>query len=242
MKTVHEVSKIAGVSVRTLHHYDDIGLLKPTEVTAAGYRLYDDEALEKLHMILFFRELEFPLKDIKNIISSRSFDKHKALEQQIELLKLQRARIDKLISFAQKIQKTGVDIMDFSAFDKKQIDDYSAQAKALWGKTDAYKEYEAKSKGRTKETEKSIADGLMGIFEEFGKIKHLAPESDEAQSLVAALQRFITENYYNCTKQILSGLGKMYNAGDSMTQNIDAAGGEKTAEFASKAIEIYCAK
>ena len=88
MKTVNEVSKLTGVSIRTLQYYDKIGLLKPSGYTQAGYRLYDDTALEKLQQILLFRELEFPLKDVKKIIESPSFDRGKALEQQITLLML----------------------------------------------------------------------------------------------------------------------------------------------------------
>lgn len=83
MMTVHEVSKLAGVSIRTLQYYDKIGLLHPTGYTDAGYRLYDDADLERLQRILLFRELEFPLKDIKAIINSPDFDRSKALEQRI---------------------------------------------------------------------------------------------------------------------------------------------------------------
>ncbi|MBQ2776576.1 MAG: MerR family transcriptional regulator, partial [Peptococcaceae bacterium] len=90
MKTVKEVSNLTGVSVRTLHHYDAIGLLKPTELTEAGYRLYDDTALERLQMILLFRELQFPLKDIKVILDNPAFNQTEALSQQIALLELQR--------------------------------------------------------------------------------------------------------------------------------------------------------
>lgn len=86
MKTVNQVSKLTGVSIRTLHYYDEIGLLHPSAVTEAGYRLYDDTALERLQHIMLFRELEFPLKDIKDILNSSHFDRNKALEQQIELL------------------------------------------------------------------------------------------------------------------------------------------------------------
>ena len=86
MMTVNEVSKLAGVSIRTLQYYDKIGLLHPTGYTDAGYRLYDDADLERLQHILLFRELEFPLKDIKMIVNSPDFDRSKALEQQIELL------------------------------------------------------------------------------------------------------------------------------------------------------------
>ena len=97
MKTVHEVSELSGVSIRTLQYYDRIGLLSPTDRTEAGYRLYDDAALEKLQQILLFRELEFPLKDIMEIVNRPDFDRSKALEQQIELLKLKKEHIENLM-------------------------------------------------------------------------------------------------------------------------------------------------
>ena len=90
MMTVNEVSKLSGVSIRSLHHYDKIGLLPATEVTAAGYRLYDDKALERLQMILLFKELQFPLKEITTILDNPEFDRSKALEQQIKLLELRK--------------------------------------------------------------------------------------------------------------------------------------------------------
>ena len=240
MKTVKEVSKLTGVSVRTLHHYDAIGLLPPSHVTEAGYRLYDDQALEKLHTILFLRQLEFPLKEIRQILSSPDFDPVEALQQQIRLLQLKKEHLEKLISHAKMIQKTGVIPMNFKPFDTSKIDEYSAQAKARWGATEAYREYEQKTKGQTKEQMQSTGGDLMDIFARMGTIRHTDPASPEAQAMVKALQDFITAHYYTCTKQILQGLGMMYIAGDSMTENIDAAGGEGTADFAHRAIEIYC--
>ena len=130
--------------------------------------------------------------------------------------------------------------MDFSPFDTTELDRYAAEAKAKWGKTDAYKEFEKKTAGQTQDAQKAPGDGLMDIFREIGAIRHLEPASSEAQALVAKLQNYITANYYTCTTQILRGLGQMYIAGDSMTDNINAAGGPGTAEFASRAIEIYC--
>ena len=240
MKTVKEVSRISGVSVRTLHHYDTLGLLKPTQVTNAGYRLYDDTALQRLQAILLFRELQFPLKEIQQILDSPEFDPMAALEQQIELLELQRQHLDQLISHARTIQKTGVIHMDFKPFDRSEMDNYAAEAKRKWGKTDAYKEFEQKTANQTSAQIQSTGDALMDIFVEIGAIRHLDPASQEAQSLIAKLQNFITEHYYTCTKQILQGLGMMYIAGDSMTDNINKAGGDGTAEFAHQAIEIYC--
>ena len=103
MRTVKEVSKLTGISVRTLHYYDQIGLLVPTAVTEAGYRLYDDNALEKLQQIMLYRELEFPLKDIKNIMESSDFDRNRALEQQIEMLTLKKEHLENLIMFRRLI-------------------------------------------------------------------------------------------------------------------------------------------
>lgn len=240
MKTVKEVSRLTGVSVRTLHHYDAISLLKPTRVTETGYRLYDDTALRRLQAILLFRELQFPLKEIKEILDTPGFDPMDALEQQIHLLELQRTHLDNLISHARQIQKTGVLNMDFSAFDTAEMDRYAAEAKAKWGKTDAYREYEQKTSGQTSAQTQSTADAFMSIFAEFGTIRHLSPASEESQALVARLQSFITEHYYTCTRQILRGLGQMYLAGGSMTENIDKAGGEGTAAFVHNAIAFYC--
>ena len=240
MRTVKEVSQLTGVSVRTLHHYDAIGLLKPSRVTEAGYRLYDDAALARLQTILLFRQLEFPLKEICRILDTPGFDPQEALTQQIRLLELKQQHLQELIRHARQIQKKGVDYMDFSAFDTTKIDQYAAEAKAKWGHTDAYKEFEQKTAGQSQAQTQSNGDALMDIFRQIGQIRHLSPDSAEAQALVKQLQDFISAHYYTCTKQILKGLGMMYIAGDSMTDNINRAGGEGTAEFAHKAIEIYC--
>ncbi len=241
--TVHEVSKLSGVSIRTLQYYDSIGLLKPSDYTESGYRLYDDAALERLQMILLFRELEFPLKDIGKIIDSPQFDKRKALEQQIELLTLKKEHIENLLNLARGIKEIGVNnIMDFTAFDTKKIDEYAAQAKESWGDTDAYKEYEKKSEGRTAEDNANIVKDMMMIFTEFGGMKEQDPASDMVQKQVKKLQDFITDKMYNCTKEILSGLGKAYSAPGEMNANIDRAGGDGTGEFVDRAIQIYCEK
>ena len=255
MMTVNEVSKLTGVSIRTLQYYDKIGLLHPAEYTEAGYRLYDDAALETLQQILLFRELEFPLRDIKKIVESPDFDRSKALEQQIELLTLKKEHLENLIDLAKGLKLKGVRHLKFDAFDTRKIDEYAAQAKAAWGTTPAYKEFEEKSKGRTQEDDQNIAQGLMDIFAEFGAIrgaeagtlkgaeldavKSADPASAEAQALVKKLQDYITQHFYNCTNEILSGLGKMYAGGGDFTKNIDSYGGEGTAEFVHQAIEVY---
>ena len=130
--------------------------------------------------------------------------------------------------------------MDFKAFDTSKMDDYARQAKAKWGNTDAYRESQKKTAGKTKEQLRSDVDKLMDIFAQLGAVRFEDPASEQAQALIGKLQAFITEHYYNCTPQILRGLGQLYVAGDEMTENINKAGGPGTAEFAQKAIEIYC--
>ena len=240
MKTVNEIAKITQVSVRTLHHYDAIGLLKPTEITEAGYRLYDDAALERLYLILLFRELEFPLKDIGSILNTPDFDRNRILEQQISLLKAKVDHLQNCIHIANALKQTGVKNLKFNNWDPKKIDDHSAQAEALYGKTEAWQEYRTKAKDRSKEQEGALGAGLMDLFAKLGTMKHLPADSAEVQAWVKELQGYISQNYYNCTTQILRGLGEMYAGGGSMTENIDAAGGPGTGEFARDAIRIYC--
>ena len=242
MRTVKEVSKLTGISVRTLHYYDQIGLLKPSQVTEVGYRLYDDTALEKLQQIMLYRELEFPLKDIKGIMESSDFDRNRALEQQIEMLTLKKEHLENLITFARGIELLGVNYMDFTAFDTKKLDEYAEEARKNWGKTDAYKEYEEKMKGVSKAQENQMGAEIMVLFAEFGEMVRsgCAPGDDKVQAQVKRLQDFITDNFYTCTNQILAGLGKMYAGGGEFTANIDKAGGQGTAAFVNQAIEEYC--
>lgn len=242
MRTVKEVSKLTGVSVRTLHHYDAIGLFHPAKVTEAGYRLYDEDALEQLYLILVYRELGIPLKEIRAILDAPDFDRNKVLSHQIDLMQAQKEKLENRITLATFLRQTGVKYMDFKNFDQKKIDEYSVQAKTLWGKTDAYKEYEQKSKGRSRETDNALGNDLMALFAELGTMMDQSPDSEAVQNWVKRLRDFITEHYYTCTKPILKGLGMMYADGGSMTENIDAAGGKGTGAFTQKAIEIYCAK
>ena len=120
MKTVKEVSELTSISVRTLHYYDEIGLLKPTEVTEAGYRLYDDKAIQKLGQILVFRELDLPLADIKLIMDNPALDCKTVLAKQRELLCLKQQRLKRIIASLDKMLK-GDQTMDFTVFDNTEL-------------------------------------------------------------------------------------------------------------------------
>ncbi|HHU5231047.1 TPA: MerR family transcriptional regulator, partial [Streptococcus agalactiae] len=138
MKTVKEVSILSGVSVRTLHHYDKIGLFPPTALSEAGYRLYDDEALIRLQEILLFRELEFPLKDIKYLLEQAKEERQDLLAQQIKLLEWKRSHLEQVITHAKRLQEKGDDYMNFDVYNKTELEQLQAEAKEKWGQTAAY--------------------------------------------------------------------------------------------------------
>ena len=228
------------MSIRTLQYYDTIGLLPPTEYTEAGYRLYDDTAMERLQQILLFRELEFPLKEIRRIIDSPDFNRNKALEQQMKLLTMKKEHLEGLISFARKIKETGVNKMDFQVFNTTKMDEYTKKAKEQWGQTAEYKEYEEKTSKQSLEAQKQALQNFILIFVEFGKMMDKKPEDSDVQLKVKEFQDYITDHFYKCSNEILKGLGEMYVSGGEFTENIDKAAGDGTAVFVAKAIDIYC--
>ena len=242
MKTVKEVAKLTGVSVRTLHHYDTIGLLKPTQVTEAGYRLYDDFAIEKLYMILVFRELGLSLNEIAGILHAPDYDRNRCLENQVKLMQERIGKLQNRIALAKGMLVLGVKYMDFEGFDPKKMDEYSAQAKMLYGKTDAYKEFEEKAKHRNTLQEKDLGAQVMDFFARLGKMRPCEPGCEAAQAWAKELQAFFTEHYYTCTPQILGSLAESYAGGGSMTENIDKVGGAGTGVFAKEVIDIYIQK
>ncbi|MCI5650477.1 MAG: TipAS antibiotic-recognition domain-containing protein [Fusicatenibacter sp.] len=130
--------------------------------------------------------------------------------------------------------------MSFEAFDTRKIDEYAERAKASWGQTEEYHEYEEKSKGRTKEIQQKLNVEMMSIFAEIGRKKEEQPDAPEVLALVKKLQNHITEYYYTCSDEILLSLGMMYAGGGEFTENIDQVGGTGTAEFTCRAIKAYC--
>ena len=240
---INEFAKLAGVSVRTLHYYDEIGLLKPAFVDEQnGYRFYDEISLERMQEILFYRELDFELKSIAEILSSPDYDKQKALAEQRKLLVLKKERLERIIAALDSAEKGKITM---SAFDNSDYEtarnQYEAEAKQRWGETSAYKEHAEKTANYTKEQWQEVNDGLMSVLAKFAECMNAGntADSDEAQALVKELQDYITDNYYTCTNKILAGLGQMYVADERFKTNIDKHT-PGTAEFVSKAIEVYC--
>ena len=236
---IKEFAQRTGVSVRTLHYYNEIGLLVPACVDKnTGYRYYDEKSLLRMQEILFYRELDFSLKSIGQILSSPNYDAKQSLAEQRNLLILKKERLERLISAIDQAMK-GENVM--SAFDNSKFEAYKAEAKQRWGNTDAYRQHEEKTKDYTKGKWNDLAGEMNEIFAAFAlcRKKGETPDSSEAQNLVKALQNHITGNYYPCTKEILAGLGQMYVADERFRTNIDT-NGSGTAQFVAEAIEVYC--
>ena len=240
---IKEFADFTGVSVRTLHYYDEIDLLKPATVDKDnGYRYYNDKSAERMFEIIFLREMDFSLKSIKDILSSPNYNKKEAFRKQKELLLMKKSRLDRLISALEKAEKGEFDMKSLSNNEYENAkNSYEKEAKAKWGNTDAYKESQEKTAGYSQEKQKDINEGLMAIFADFANAMNngLSSDSNEAVAVAEKLQAYITENFYTCTKEILSGLGEMYVCDERFRENIDKYG-EGTAEYARDAIKSYC--
>lgn len=241
-RTVKQVSKLCGLSVRTLHYYDQIGLLKPTTKSDSNYRLYDETSLVRLQEILLLKELGFSLQEISKILDNPNYNRIAALKQQKELLKLKRNRLDKIISMLEK-QLKGETNMNIEAFGQEKIEEtknrYAQEVKERWGNTAAYEEFSQREQHRTKREQDRIIAEETEIFKSLARQTNHSPASLNVQALIAAWQEHITKNYYHCNKQTLACLGKMYTQD---TRFVDFFNQIQTglADFISKAISIYC--
>ncbi|MFG6350166.1 MAG: MerR family transcriptional regulator [Oscillospiraceae bacterium] len=241
--SVSQAARLAGVSVRTLRWYDEIGLLKPTEVTPAGYRFYDDEAMAVLQQILFYRELGVPLEQIGRILSAPEHDRTEALKKHRTLLELKRRRLDDMLRLVDKT--IGGNIMYSERPKPTQTDweavknQYAQEAAERWGNTEAFLESREKHKDYTPEKEAQIQAEMEEIFAAFGQCAD--PEGAEAQALVKRWQAHISQYHYNCTDGILACLGQMYAGDPRFQENLDKYG-PGTAQKMSAAIAAYCKK
>lgn len=241
---IGEMAKRAGVSVRTLRHYDAVGLLKPSCITQAGYRLYDQAALARMEQILYFRELGFALDEIKSMMQSPDYDASEAMQRQKKLLEMQRLRIDAMIGrLDEAIMGMGaprLEVFDMSEIEKAKRQ-YADEAKERWGSTAAYQESEKRTAQYTKADWQSVQSGMERLFAQFAAVRDLDPADERVQRLVKDWQQYISDHMYTCTDEILLGLGQMYVADERFKANIDRCG-EGTAACMSRAIAAYLAK
>ena len=240
---INEAAELAGVTVRTLHHYDKIGLLCPVKSAENGYRYYGEAELLRLQQILFLKEMDFPLEEIKEMLDNPGLDRGRMMEAQHDLLLKKKQRLERIISLLEA-EMRGENKMSFKEFDMKEIEDcrkkYADEARAKWGGTEAYKESEERTKYYDEGKWQKVNGEQSGIFAEFAALaaEGVKPDSDAALALAAKWQQHISDNFYKCTDEILAGLAEMYIADERFKANLDKAG-SGTAEFMAAAIKAY---
>lgn len=238
---VKEVAELASISVRTLHHYDEIGLLTPDEVTSAGYRLYSDANLETLQQILFFRELDFSLKEIKSIITNPSFDREEALQMHRRILLEKRQRLDQMIATIDRsvlhmrgdIHMTTKEQFEGFNFSKNP---YEQEARERWG-DEAVEKANQKLQGKSAQEQKALSDEMNEIYTRLAELRHNDPASNEAQAGIAEWYAYLN-TMGNYSAEAFRGLGQMYVEDERFTRNIDQFG-EGLALFMKDAMAVF---
>ena len=246
---VKEVADLVGVSVRTLHYYDKIGLLKPESVNSSGYRFYNKDDLERLQQILFFKELDFSLQEINDILNSPSFDREHALSAHRDMLLEKKMRLEKIIISVEKTIRSikGEIEMDnkdmFNGFDitdiEKHKEKYADEVKQKYGKTNAYEESQRKTSKYTKNDWDIIIKSQNEIYIKLADLMDKGIENEEVQKVVGEWRQHINNNFYTCSAEIFRGLAQMYIYDERFTNNIDKIK-PGLATFLSESMEVYC--
>lgn len=242
--TIAQLAKLAGVSVRTLHHYDRVGLLRPSRSATNGYRTYGDAELLLLQQILFFRELEFPLGEIKRIVTAPGFDMAAALTDQRRLLDLKRKRLAGLMrtidTTLKKItQDKSMEDKDlYGTFSKEEMDAYTQEAKERWGHTDAWKQSQERTKHWTKEDYKRLAEDGAKFMKVVASHVKEDPASPAVQELMGQHYNAL-RTFYEPNLTMYRGLADMYVADARFTAYHEkfAPG---LAQFMHEAMYAYC--
>lgn len=242
--TVKVVAELAGVSVRTLHHYDRIGLLRPAQVSPAGYRHYSDADLARLQQILFFRELDFSLQEIKQILDRPDYDRRDALRAQRKLLLEKQKRlqailhsVDRTLDALEKGEEMEKDAM-FEVFKDPKLKEYQEEARQRWGGTDAYAESQRRTRGYTKQDWQEIMAELEAVTTGMAAVMGQEPGSPEVQERIGAWYELINRRFYACTPEIFRGLGEMYVADSRFTETYENVK-PGLAEFMRDAMAVF---
>ena len=225
--TVKQVARLSGVTVRTLHHYDAIGLMKPAAASPTGYRLYSDADLQRLQQVLFFRELGFSLRDIGRVLSSPDYDRREALAMHRRLLVEKRRRVQALIRSVDR----SIEAMDggeelsnnamFDGFDESKLREYREEARRRWGGTPSWEESERRTNGYTKQDWQDISTESDAINRGLAALMEQDPAGAEAQELVGRWHRLINDRFYECSPEVFRGLADMYVEDARFTSHYD---------------------
>ena len=228
--TVGRVADLSGVTIRTLHHYDEVGLLSPGGRSAAGYRIYEDRDLERLQRILFYRELGFTLSEISTIVDDPRTDTLGHLRRQRGLLSERIERLSAMVgAIDYEMEARTMDIPltpeeRLEVFGEFRPEDYAEEAERRWGGTEAYKEsqrrvssYDKEDWQRLKAEEEEIRASLAAALD-----AGLAPDSEEAMAAAEAHRQHISRWFYECGYEMHRGLTEMYVSDERFRSNYDA--------------------
>ncbi|MCM3024070.1 MerR family transcriptional regulator [Heyndrickxia ginsengihumi] len=239
---IKEVADLVGISVRTLHHYDEIGLLVPDQVSDTGYRIYSENNLALLQQILFFKELGFPLQTIKQMIYSPSFDRYEALTLQRKMLIEKRVQLDQMIATIEKTMqhmKGEVQMTNEEKFAGFQFDEnpYEQEARKRWG-NDKVDEANARLRKLSNEQQLALREEMNAIFKELADLRSGFPASKEAQVTIKKWFDLLNQQIGQYSFDAFKGLGQLYVDDERFTKNIDAFG-EGLAQFMSQAMRVF---
>ena len=249
MYKIKEVSELAGISVRTLHYYDQIGLLAPAHIEENGYRLYDEDNLVRLHQILFFKEMDLPLGSIKNILDDPEFNQLDALINHKKVLIEKKKRLERII---QSIEQTaqavkggrGMSKKDmFEPFDMSKIEaqqkQYGKEVKEKYAGTDAYRQSQQRTSTYQADDWQAIERERQQIYQALANLMDRDPADSEVQKMIHEWRMHITNHFYDCTPEMFKGLAEMYIADQRFKENIDQTK-PGLAQYMHDAIKIYC--
>lgn len=228
---IGEVATLAGVTIRTLHHYEQIGLLVPGCRTEAGYRLYDDADIDRLSRVLYYRELGFPLDDIARLLDETSVPRMAHLERQHALLKQRLQRVQAMVQAVEREMEAAMSGYNLTAEEKLEVfgdfdpDLYEDEARERWGQTDAWAESKRRTSTYDKAAWQQIQDEAPAINERFVALMHDGiPATSEAAMSVAEEHRLhLSRWFYDCGHEMHRNLGEMYVSDHRFTENIDQA-------------------
>ncbi|MGW7024484.1 MerR family transcriptional regulator [Streptomyces decoyicus] len=228
--SVGQVAAFAGVTVRTLHHYDEIGLLLPGERSHAGHRRYGEDDLDRLQQILFYRELGFPLEEVAALLDDPDADPQEHLRRQHDLLTGRIGRLQEMaaaVEHAMEARRMNVRLTPeekFEVFGDFDPDAYAAEAEERWGGTDAYKESQRRAAAYTKDDWKRLTAEFDALHRAMADLlaRGVPADSEAAMDVAEEHRRFISGTYYDCPYEMHSGLGEMYVTDERFTATYEA--------------------
>jgi DNA-binding transcriptional MerR regulator len=247
--SIGRVAGLAGVTVRTLHHYDEIGLLTPGDRSRAGYRRYDEADLRRLQQVLFYRELGFALDEIAVMLDDPDTDQGEHLRRQHGLLVARRDRVQQMVAAVEKAMeadKMGISLTPeerFEVFGDNDPAQYADEAEQRWGETEAYKQSQRRTRAYGKDDWLKIKAEAAEITEALGDAYKAgaAPDSEQAMDLVERHRQHITRWFYDCSYEIHKGLGEMYVSDERFAANYEPIAAGLT-QWIKQAIDANAAR